>query len=136
MHDEIDELIKRREIHFCNLHQDATQAKTAMLLLGDVAGIRNMYLISDVCLHVSYDIRCISLELIESILEEVGFHLDNSLMFKLKRALYYYTESVQRDNLGCPEPDNNSTQKVFINTYQQREHGCRDERPPHWRKYL
>lgn len=136
MHEGNDELIKCREIYFCNLHSDSVQAQTAMFLLSDAAGIQNMVLISDLCLHISYDIRHISLEIIESVLQEVGFHLDNSLLIKLKRALYYYSENVQRDNLGCVEMDNNSTQKVFISKYQQREHGCRDERPQHWRKYL
>ncbi len=136
MHDDNDELIKRREIHFCHLHSDSAQAQTAMFLLSDVAGMQNMVLINNLCLHISYDIRHISLELVETVLQEVGFHLDNSLLIKLKRALYYYSENVQRDNLGCVETDNNSTQKVFISKYQQREHGCRDERPTHWRKYL
>lgn len=136
MYDDNDQLIKRRDIHFSNLHSDSAQAQTAMFLLSDVVGIQDMVLINDLCLHISYDIRHISLELIEAVLQEVGFHLDNSLLVKLKRALYYYSESVQRDNLGCVEPDNNSTQKVFISKYQQRKHGCRDERPPHWRKYL
>ena len=136
MQNDNDELIKRREIHFCHLHSDSSQAQTAMFLLSDVAGIQDMVLINDLCLHISYDISHISLELIETVLQEVGFHLDNSLLIKIKRALYYYSENVQRDNLGYVEPDNNSTQKVFISKYQQREHGCRDERPTHWRKYL
>ena len=136
MQNDNDELIKRREIHFCHLHSDPAQAQTAMFLLSDVAGIQDMVLINDLCLHISYDIRHISLELIETVLQEVGFHLDNSLLIKLKRALYYYSENVQRDNFGYVEPDNNSTQKVFISNYQQRKHGCRDERPTHWRKYL
>jgi len=25
---------------------------------------------------------------------------------------------------------------MYINRYERASHGCRDQRPPHWRKYL
>lgn len=128
--------VKHREISFNPLHPDPGQAQSAMLLLSDVAGVINLRLLDDTRLQVSYDIRQISLQIIEGALAEVGFHLDNSLLVKLKRALYHYTEEVQRENIGCPKGESNCTQKVFVNRYQQRPHGCRDERPEYWRKYL
>jgi hypothetical protein len=133
---EPNELIKHRQINFCSLHPDPTQAQNAMLLLSDVGGITHLHLPHQHVLHISYDIRYIYLKMIEDALEEVGFHLDNSLLFKLKRALYHYTEEVQRQNLGLHNKHSNSTQKIFVSRYEKLRHGCRDDRPAHWRKYL
>ena len=128
------DLIKHRELAFCSLHADPNQASSAMLFLSDVDGIIHLDLIDTHRLAVSYDIRQLSLQLIEDALIELGFHLDNSLMFKLKRALYYYTEQVQCQNMGCPGGP--CTRDIFINRYSRKQHGCRDDRPAYWRKYL
>lgn len=105
-----------------------------MLLFSDIDGISHLELIETHKLTISYDVRVITLEIIEDTLIELGFHLDNSLLYKLKRALYYYTEQVQRENLGHAK--NQLTRNVFINRYDRLQHGCRDDRPEHWRKYL
>lgn len=133
--DDIDhELIKHREIAFCSLHADPDQAKSAMLFFSDVEGITHLELIDSHKFSISYDIRLINLQLLEETLIELGFHLDNSLLFKLKRALYYYTEEVQQENLGCSKDQ--CTRNIFINRYDRLKHGCRDDRPDYWRKYL
>lgn len=128
-------LVKHREIRFCRLHPDNTQAHSASLILSDVEGIHLVQPVEPHLLHVSYDITRITLNIIEGALSELGYHLDNSLMYKLKRALYYYTEETQRANLGLEEaccPD----KQMFISRYLRRRHGCRDQRPEHWRNYL
>ena len=130
-----DELIKHRQITFVALHPDPHQAQTALLLLSDLPGIIHHHLQSDTSLHVSYRIDQITLKAIEQLLSALGFHLDNSLLCKLKRALFYYTEDTQRANLGCPQPGDNTTRQVFIEHYHRRKHGCRDDRPHHWRIY-
>lgn len=127
---------KHREIHFCSLHaKDAAPAHAAMLLLADVEGIVGLHPVSAICLQVSYDLRSLSLQITENALIEVGFHLDNSLFNKLRRSLYYYTEETQRVNMGHVH-DSKTTRDIFIDRYQRLPHGCRDERPSHWRKYL
>ena len=131
-----DSLIKHREIVFCSLHPDPAQAHNAMLLFSDLSGIVHQELLGAHRLRVSYDIRYITLQALEEALIEVGFHLDNSLMSKLKRALYYYTEEVHRENIGCLQGKSNCTRDIFVNRYGRLQHGCRDERPSHWRKYL
>ena len=136
MHQGEHHLVKHREIYFCSLHPDSNQAQSAMLALGNVRGILHLHLAGPHCLRVSYHIQHVTLRLLEQALADLGFHLDNSLLVKLKRALYYYTEEVQRENLGCAKGSTNCTQKIFINRYQRRKHGCRDGRPDHWRRYL
>ena len=130
--------VKYREIGFRTPHPDPQQAISAMLVLVDIDGIvrvtvphrtRNV-------IHVSYDLNHISLNVIEGLLSELGFHLDNSLMAKLKRALCYYTEENELQALGLPTGQDQSTREIFMRCYQCHSHGCRDGRPQHWRKYL
>lgn len=130
------DFIKHREIVFDAMHPDCDQAHTAVLSLADVEGVHHLQVISPTALRVTYDLLKISLQQIEDALADAGFHLSNKLMFKLRRALYYYTEETQRANAGCPQGDSSCTRKIFIQRYRQLNHGCRDNRPEHWRKYL
>jgi len=129
-------LIKHREIHFVELHPDPNQPQTAALLLADVEGLQRVEPKTNTLLHISYDLLKVSLEQIESGLTEVGLHIDNRLLYRLKRALYYYTEEIERANRGCRRGDSNCTRKIFANRYRNMDHGCHDQRPEHWRKYL
>ncbi len=125
-----------REIHFNPMHPDPSQAQSAILLLSDIHGITHLDLVNSLKLRIGYNLKHINLRHIEQALIDVGFHLDNSILVKIKRALHYYTEDVQCENMGYPTKDSNSTKQVFINRYQRLKHGCRDERPDHWRRYL
>jgi hypothetical protein len=129
------DLRKTREIRFQFPHSDPNQAGTAALLLEGVEGVGPLEVVDPAMLRVGYDLRCVTLRELECALEELGFHLDNSLMSKLRRAIWYFADDTQRANLGC-ERDSNCTRRVFVNRYQLRFHGCRDERPEHWRQYL
>lgn len=131
-----DDRVKRREIQFNALHPDPRQADTAAAILEGVEGVLFVQATDALTLWVHYHVEHICLAHIEDLLGQHGLHLDNNLLFKLKRALARYTEETQRDNLGCPHGDSNCTTKVFISSYRRREHGCRDERPKHWRRYL
>ena len=129
-------LIKVREIVFCTLHPDSDQASSAAALLLELEGVHEVEVKHASMLHVTYHLLAICLADIEGLLEERGFHLDNRLVHKIRRALFHYTEETQRANLGCAKGEANCTQKVFVNRYQKREHGCQDDRPEHWRRYL
>lgn len=132
------EVIKHREIGFREPHPEPDQAQHALLLLSDVEGILTLRLIDPLRIGIAYDIRMMTLQDIESALVEVGFHIDNSLLYKLQRALYAYTESTLRANLGLAAETCNGdcALKIFVRQYQNRSHGCRDIRPQHWRRYL
>ena len=136
MHSDESDIIKQRQIEFNELHPDPDQAGTAVQLLSDIEGVRAVTAENEILLNVRYDVLQITLEQIEDALNETGFHLSNKLIYKLRRALYYYTEEVQRANSGCPSVDVNCTRKVFVNRYQQLDHALQDPRPEHWRKYL
>ena len=130
------ELIKHREICFCRLHPDPHQAQTVMLLLSDIDGILGVRRAEGERVQVNYDLSRLSLKIIEEALIELGFHLDNSLFSKLMRALHYYAEEAQRANLGCRDSRSHHTLDIFIQRYQHLPHGCRDNRPEYWRRYL
>lgn len=132
---EEQELIKRREIRFCHLHPDPEQARSALLLLSDAEGVVDIKFIDELCLSVSYDVCFLTLKAIEDVLVRLGYHLDNRLLMRMKRALYNYSEETQRANLGTII-ETDTTTKVFVKRYSINYHGCRDKRPEHWRKYL
>lgn len=135
MHTDTEELYKSRTIQFCRFHPDPEQAGSAAGWLQGVAGIESAQPVASLAIEVVYDLRQITLEGIESALNELGYHLDNSLLCKLKRALFYYTEDTQRENLAITHEGQIIQQDVFINRYQHLAHGCRDPQPEYWRQY-
>jgi hypothetical protein len=130
--------VKHREIGFRDPHPDPQQAQSALLLLSDVEGILHVAIPdrSRNTLHISYDLARICLRMVEALLAELGFHLDNSLMARLKRALYYYTEENEMQALVTYDDQDHSTRDIFMRCYRCKTHGCRDVRPEHWRNYL
>ncbi|HHH38366.1 MAG TPA: hypothetical protein ENK50_02160 [Sedimenticola sp.] len=136
MDTEETDLVKTRQIAFTELHPDPRQAETAARMLSGVDGILETRAPTPTLLEVRYHVLEVTLEQIETALTETGFHLSSRLIHKLQRALYYYTEDVQRANNGCRRGDSNCTRKIFIESYQRRDHRLRDPRPEHWRRYL
>jgi hypothetical protein len=129
-------LIKHRDIAFRDLHPDPHQARSAALFLGGVGGVIRAAPTSPLLVQVSYDLLQVTLEEIEEALKELGLHIDNGILFRIRRALYYYAEETQRANLGCSRGESNCTRKVFALRYRTLNHACRDRRPEHWRRYL
>jgi len=130
-----NDLIKRRDIHFMSPQAVNNPAASAIDLLGEIEGVQELIHKHEHSLVVCYDLSKISLNDIEDLLMEVGFHLDNSILSKLKRALFYYAEDTQLANLGYDHAQSKSTLEIFINRHNQLPHGCRDERPDHYRRY-
>ena len=128
--------IKTREIFFDKSHPDEHQANTAAERLADVEGILDLNAISASHLRITYPLLEINLEQIEDGLIEAGFFLKNNLVNKLRDALFFYTEETERANQGYTKGNSNCTRKIFIARYNQINHGCRDVRPDHWRRYL
>ncbi len=127
--------LRQREVLFCRLHPDPRQAHSASLVLTGVEGIEGATPLTPHSLQISYRLDIVAYIDIEHTLLDLGFHLDNSLLNKIKRALIHYTEETARANLGCERGRGNCTRDVFVNRYQRLEHGCRDPRPEPWRHY-
>jgi hypothetical protein len=127
------DLDKIREIVFHDL--PAGQAERAQELLDGLDCIEATIKIEGgKTLTVQYKVTHYTLQGLEKALESQGFHLDNSLMQKIRRALIYFCENVQRENLTINAPDAKS-QQVFARVYEQHLHGDKDETPEEWREY-
>jgi len=128
-------LNKQREISFFEFHPDPDQCQSAIQLLNGIDEIEFCERSGPRSLIIHYQLQDITLEVIELLLVELGFHLETGLFYKLSRALYYYTEEAQRDNLGISNNSAIDTKMIFMNRYQHLMHGCRDTTPSHFRDY-
>lgn len=124
------DLVKTRELAF-NV-TPAGQAERALRLLDGLEGL-SIRPLRERVLEVRYNLCEYTLEGIEAALAAQGFHFDGSLLCRLKRALAYYCEDVQRRNVAANPPDIKS--QAYIQTYEQHLHGDRDETPEEWRSY-
>ncbi|MGB4468108.1 MAG: hypothetical protein WBH99_01480 [Azovibrio sp.] len=86
-------------------------------------------------IEVAYDLRQHTLEELETRLRDRGFHLDNTLMSKLMRALIHYVEDTQLHNLGAHDRPLKQSHEAYIQAWERHPHGDRDETPPEWREY-
>ncbi len=126
------DLEKNREIVFHPMPPG--QAERARALLEGLEGLGVSQGPAAHVLVVRYHVCEYTLQGLETALASQGFHLDNSLLSKLRRALAYFCEEVQRRNVAADEPDIKS-QQAFMKVYDHHLHGDRDETPEEWRGY-
>ncbi len=87
-------------------------------------------------LAVSYDLSVHTLRELDEHLIDRGYHLDNTLMSKLTRALVYYVEDTQLHNMAAPEKRlKRSAQEAYVHAWEHHPHGDHDDTPPEWREY-
>jgi hypothetical protein len=85
---------------------------------------------------VTYELNQHTLQELEEHLQDKGYHLDNTLMSKLTRALIHYVEETQLHNLGAPEKRlKRSASEGYVKSWEQHPHGDHDDTPPEWRDY-
>ena len=84
---------------------------------------------------VEYDLTDYTLEGLEAGLVDQGFHLDNTLMSKLMRALIYYVEETQLHNLEAPERPIKSSSEAYAQAWERHPHGDHDDTPLELREY-
>ena len=127
--------IKQREIQLSSHHPDPNQAQTAWLFLCNIPGIEHIDVLSSNLLIVHYCLAEVTLYDIETHLIKRGYPLDSSLHYRIRRAIYHYTDETERANLFSPDIFSKSTRDVSVNQYQQEIHGCQDKRSKYWRDY-
>ena len=73
---------------------------------------------------VSYDVSVHTLRELDEHLIDRGYHLDNTLMSKLTRALVYYVEDTQLHNMAAPEKRlKRSSQEAYVKAWEHHPHG-------------
>lgn len=126
------DLVKTREILFSELPPG--QAAQALAVLAGLDDLQAKQGSRADAIRVAYSVADYTLEGLESALTAQGFHLDNSLLSRIIRALIYYCEEVQRANLTAPERQARS-REIFVQAYEHHPHGEKDDRPEEWREY-
>lgn len=87
-------------------------------------------------LDVAYELQHHTLRELDEHLIDKGYHLDNTLLTKLTRALIYYVEDTQLHNMEAPEKRlKRSSQEAYVKAWEQHPHGDHDDTPPEWREY-
>lgn len=125
--------IKHRDIVFSALPLE--QASQAARLLNRIDGVESLVFASQNRIAVQYHIDQHTLLELETRLQEAGFHLDNSIMQKIKRALVHYCEEVHYDNQTIPE-HNIKSRDVYVRVWDNHPHGDHDDTPEELRRYL
>ncbi|MBM5572030.1 MULTISPECIES: hypothetical protein [Deefgea] len=125
--------LQHRDIVFSALPTD--QAVQAARLLGRIVGVTVQAYPSEHRVSVQYSVSEHTLLKLETILMDAGFHLDNHILQKIKRALAHYCEEVQCDNLNIPE-HNIKSRDVYAKVWEKHPHGDHDETPEELRRYL
>ena len=128
------EKLKHRSIWLMQPNEDPAFAESAAALLRDVRGVLRVHVASPKRLFVSYNVRQITLQIIEALLQEFGYKLRTSYFCRFMRAICYYIEDIECTNGKHDQAD--CTRDAFITRYLRREHGCRDQRPDYLRRYL
>jgi hypothetical protein len=124
---------KHREIRLCKLKH--WQVADALALLAAVPKLEVAPGTQPNGISVWYDIADHCMEALEKMLEDRGFHLENTLYCKLVRALVYFTEETQRRNLAQPERLIKKSHEVYSQAWEHHPHGDHDDTPPELREY-
>lgn len=125
------DILKRREIVFHPLPPG--QVERALALLSGLPGL-TVSQSGPLALQLAYCIADYTLQDLENALSAQGFHLEGSLLIRIRRTLAYYSERVQRENMGKPEPRTKNYQ-AHMEAWTKRPHGDHDETPAEWRQY-
>ncbi len=135
------QVIRHREIHFCSLHSDPEQAHSAVFIINDLNGVLMSHVLDDHHIKVTYNLNRITLEEIEDVLRFEGFHLNNSILAKIKRSIVFYCEEASRENTKKERlieevHDEHTGDVIYLRHHKKKLCDCRDQRPESWRHYL
>ncbi|MDX2503687.1 MAG: hypothetical protein QNL62_04315 [Gammaproteobacteria bacterium] len=135
------QVIKHREIHFCPLHANPNQAHSAVFIINDLSGVLMSHALDHHRIKIAYNLERITLEEIEAVLSNEGFHLDNSILSKIKRSIVFYCEEASLENsknerLIQEVHDKHNSDVIYLRPKKKKLCDCRDHRPEHWRQYL
>ena len=128
------ELDKQRDIFFSPLPEG--QLERAFQFLSELPDCEVKQSDAQDSLIISYNLHQHSLEKLEALLVENGFHLDHSVLRNIERNIIYYCEDTICHNMDVPvHPTKKNEKEVFIKAYDQKPHGDLDDSPPELRDF-
>lgn len=126
------DIVKRREIVFDAFPPG--QMEQALELLAGLPELEVRRGLVPHTLEITYRLDRYHLEAIETALQAQGFHLCSALLTRIRRALIYYCERTQLENMASADwPCKNYG--AFVWDWEKRPHGDHDDTPAEWRQY-
>ncbi len=95
------EIIKKRSFKFSGISTLPSHSKLHHSLL-KMEGVKKVEVDDSGQVFIEYDLLRTRLEMIEESIESIGFKLQSGGFTNIKRALIYYTEQNEYDNLTAP----------------------------------
>lgn len=132
--DSVIEKLKHRTIRLTTTRDEPLAMESAVELLRDVRGVQQVQRGGGNRLKVTYNVREITMQIIEALLTEFGYRLHSGVFCSVMRVFCYYIEDIECSN--CSHDQAECTRDAFITRYLRRQHGCRDHRPEYLRRYL
>jgi len=128
-----EDLYKKREILFAKFPPGQVPEASDHLAAKDELDV--LPHVEKRTVGVGYELTHYTLGELEEELVEKGFHLDNTLLAKLTRALIHYVEETQLHNLDAPRRQLKRSDEAYVHAWEQHPHGDHDDTPPEWREY-
>ena len=98
-----DQLHIRKRMICLARNGDPSQAAEACAALRSIKGVHEAYPISHYRLSLTYSLQDLTFELIENLLKELGFYLDDSVFAIIRRNIYQYLEDNAREKIHVDE---------------------------------
>lgn len=130
--DVLDGALRRQEIRFSGLEPE--QCLAAVEILRQMPGLGVVAGPSACSLMVHYDLAHYCLRGLEDSLVALGFRLDDSLFFRLKRSWAYFCEETLSRNAKAPHRLIKQSSQVYVKAYEYHPHGDHDDTPPELRE--
>ena len=92
------EKLKQRSIRLTGPQQGPVSTESAVALLRDVRGVLRVRVTGPDRLIVSYNVREITMQIIEALLTEFGYRLHTGFFCRLMRGFCYYIEDIECSN--------------------------------------
>lgn len=123
---------KHREIHFASA--DTDQMRRAGVMLDGLEDLDVAQGPTPNRLSLSYDLRQYTLQGIERALIQQGYVLRTGLIWRISRALLYFSEETQLRNLRMPERLLKKSHEIYSRAWDHHPHGDHDDTPPDLRQ--
>ncbi len=131
--DVLGSALREQEVVFTPLPEG--QRDRAAALLSTLTGLSALPGRDAFRLGLKYDLAHYTLRGIESFLEEHGFHLDASLLSKIKHALAHFCEETLTRNAKAPQRLIKQSNQVYVKAYEHHPHGDHDDTPVELRDF-